>query len=154
MTEKPLTIEKALQIAVKEEIKAYNLYNNASKNVTSPGTKVMLLELAEQELNHRNILESIQQEKTYQLLAVNIPQQSSGISDFLISSEITENATIQEVMIFAMKEEEKAFNFYNELKDFSAGTELEDLFGRLAAEEKVHKIRLEDEYEKHILKDN
>ena len=72
----------------------------------------------------------------------------------MASEEIDANATTQEVMIFAMKEEEKAFNFYSTLKDQFLGTELENLFSGLAAEERGHKIKLEDEYEEHFMQWN
>jgi len=154
MEEQSMTIKDALNIAIKEEIKAYNLYMSTSNNVTGAGTKAMLLELAEQELGHRKLLENVIQEEKYVSLGDNIPQQSPGIADFLVASELKENATPQDVMIFAMKAEGKAYNFYTDLKTHFAGTELEGVFTRLAAEEKGHKIKLENEYEEHILKEN
>lgn len=154
MIKKSITLSQVLKIAVKEEIKAYNLYNNTSKIVKNPSTKTMLLELAREEMNHRKILENIIQKKKYESLGENIPEESMGIADFLVTSELDENATTQEVMIFAMKEEEKAYNFYTDLKNHFAGTELEKLFSKLALEEKGHKIKLEDEYEEEFLKEN
>ena len=149
-----ITVKDALKIAITEEIKAYNLYMKTSKKVSSASTKQMLLELAEQEQGHRKLLENVVKKENYQRLGDNIPKESHGITEFLVVSELKEHATPQDVMIFAMKEEEKAFNFYTDLKNHFAGTDLEELFDKLAAEERSHKIKLEEEYEEHFLKEN
>ena len=151
---KEMIIKDALQIAINEEIKAYNLYKETSDKVANASTKAMLKELAAQELGHRELLESIVNNKNYESLGQRIPQDSPGISDFLETSELHKNASPQDVMIFAMKEEEKAYNFYVDMKKHHAGSELEQVFNRLAAEEKGHKRKLELEYEDHFLREN
>jgi len=49
MPEQGLTFQDALEVAINEEIKAYNLYHNLSQKVTGSGSKTMLQELAAQE---------------------------------------------------------------------------------------------------------
>lgn len=154
MADQSLKFEDAIKVAIKEEIKAYNLYIETSKKVSGSGTKKMLEELAEMEQGHRKLLEGIIANQKSEVLGKNIPSQSPGIADFLVEAELKENSSPQDVMIFAMKAEEKAFNFYTALKNQFAGTELKNLFEKLATEEKGHKIKLENEYEKHILKEN
>jgi rubrerythrin len=150
-----LTVEQALKVAIDAEIRAYTLYTNTSKKVSGAGTKTMLQELAQQEMGHRKKLEKVVAKKDFAVLGKTILRQSRGIAEFLVvSEELDTNATTQEVMIFAMKEEEKAFNFYTSLKDQFLGTELENLFQGLAAEERGHKIKLEDEYEEHFMQWN
>ena len=154
MTGKLLTFKDAIKVAVKEEIKAYNLYMETRNKVSASGTKKMLEELAEMEKKHRKILEKVLAEQVSDVLGRKIPEQSPGIADFLIEVELKENATPQEVMIFAIKAEQKAINFYTDLKKQFAGTELESLFDRLAAEEKGHKVKLEVEYDEYVLREN
>jgi len=154
MSRKIKTVKEVLAVAIKKEIEAYSLYLSTSKKVASPGTKQMLEELAEQEKDHQKILEKVVQENKYQGLGAEIPKASLGIADFLVASALKKNATPQEVLIFAMKEEEKAMNFYSSLKAQFSGTHLETLFEKLAREEKGHKIKLEREYEDNILKEN
>jgi len=151
---KEINIKDALQIAINEEIKAYQLYKNTSEKVSDPGTKKMLLELADQEMGHRELLESIINNQKYEVLGQHIPQNSPGITEFLITSELHKHASPQDAMVFAMKEEEKAFRFYSDLKKHYVGTELEKIFTRLAAEEQGHKRKLEIEYEEHFLQGN
>ena len=151
---KSMIVKQVLEIAIEKEIKAYDFYFNTSKKIESPSVKAMLLELAEKELNHRRLLKNVIHEGKYQRLGKDIPKESRGIAEFLAATELNENATAQEVMIFAIKEEEKAYNFYSNLKSHFAGTELEVLFNGLAEEEKGHKIMLEDDYEEQFLKEN
>lgn len=151
---KAITVKQALEIAINEEKKAYQLYMETSEKLTNLGSKQMLSELAQQELGHQKTLEKIITAEKYELLGKNIDQNRLGISEFLDSSELHAHANPQEVLIFAIKEEEKAINFYVEMKADFSGTELEKVFERLAAEERLHKQRLEMEYEDNILKEN
>ncbi|MBN2090830.1 ferritin family protein [candidate division KSB1 bacterium] len=154
MNKSAITIEDALNIAIQEEVKAYNLYIDTIEKVTNTGTKTMLNELAEQELGHQKQLIGIIKNKKYENLGENVPADMPGITNFLLVSELQENATPQDVMIFAMMEEEKAMNFYTDLKNHFAGSELESIFKKLAAEEKGHKAKLENEYEAHFMMEN
>jgi len=151
MTAKPTTVKEAIELAIKEEQKAYDLYKNTSEIVNHSGTKLLLLEMAEQELEHRRLLETVIQSEKFDSLGENIPQQSPGITQFLVESELKANASPQEVMIFAIKAEEKAHNFYKDLENHFVGSALETLFRKLAAEERGHKAKLENEYEAHFL---
>ena len=149
-----MTIKDALQIAIDAEIKAYNLYIDTREKITNAGTKAMLKELADMELGHRRLLENIVKKEQYTKLGENVPKESRGIADFLVAAELQQNATPQDAIIFAMKEEEKAFNFYDDMRNQFAGTELEKVFNKLASEELGHKRRLEAEYEAHIMWEN
>ena len=154
MAETSLTFTEALEVAIHEEVKAFNMYSNLSKKVNSAATKVMLDELAQQEMGHRKLLEKIVQSGKYNQLGQNVPAESQGIAEFLVATDINEAASPQEVIIFAIKAEIKAFNFYNDFVKHFSGTELEDLFSRLASEEQQHKIKLENEYETYFMRDN
>lgn len=154
MSQQPKTIREAIKLAIIEEMNAYDLYKKTSEKVKSKGTKNMLSELAEQEKAHQAFLEQIVDEDDAGLLGEGIPEESLGIANFLVASNLKENATPKDVLVFAIKEEEKALKFYTDLKNFYAGTELEKLFNRLAAEERGHKIQLEKEYEDNVLQEN
>ena len=149
-----LTVEEALKYAIQEEIKAYNLYTNTSKRVKIDSTRLMLTELAKEEDSHRKLLEKVIIDGDYEMLGKKIPEKGRGISDFIVASNLSENATPQEVLIFAMKEEDKAFKLYSYLKNIHKETNAEKLFEKLAEEEKRHKIRFEEEYEKYFSVDN
>lgn len=152
--EKSLTIKEALQVAIEAEIRACNLYMTTSEKVAAVGTKAMLAALAEEELAHKKLLEDVVENQNYDRLSHQVPKESHGIADFLVVTNLQPNATPQDVLIFAMNEEQKAFKFYSDLAGYFTGTELEKLFSGFAAEEQQHKIRLENEYEAHYMKEN
>lgn len=149
-----LKVQDVLKVAIEAEIKAYQLYTELSEKMKNPAAKIMLKELAAQEEGHRKALENVVKTENVDVLGKAIPVESRGIQEFLITADLDEKASIQEVMIFAMNEEQKAYDFYMGLKEQFPGTELEDLFDRLAAEERGHKIKLEDEYEAHFMTEN
>jgi rubrerythrin len=149
-----LTIHDALDMAIKEEIKAYALYSNLSKKVENPGTKSMLTELADQEKGHQKLLEGITGDEVQNRLGQNIPSESSDITNFMVGTILKEDATPREAIVYAIKAEQKAFDFYTALGDNLTDPSLKELFAKLASEEKGHKIKLEDEYEEHFMKDN
>ncbi len=151
---KEMTIKDALRVAINEEVKAYNLYKKTSEAVSNAGSRRMLTELANEEMKHRKILQEIVTREDYKALGNKIDQNRVGIAEFLDQIELKGSASPQEVLIFAIKEEEKALNFYNAMKADFSGTDLEEVFGRLAIEEFGHKQKLEQEYEDHILKEN
>ncbi len=154
MSELNITLKDALAIAITEEIKAYTLYSNLSAKVKNAATRTMLQELAAQELGHRKLLENVVAGQKYEILGKNISDTQKGIVDFLVVSDLKDNASPQEVMIFAIKAEEKAYNFYTDFKNYFGTTELGQLFAKLAVEEQGHKSLLETEYEEHFMRDN
>jgi len=149
-----LTIHDALDMAIKEEINAYTLYSNLSKRVKTQGTKNMLIELAEQEKGHKRLLEGIVQGETQNQLGGKIDSESGGIANFMIETKLKNDATPQEVMVYAIKAEQKAIDFYTDLGNDVSDPSLQDIFIKLASEEKGHRTKLEDEYEEHFMKDN
>lgn len=150
-----LTIKDALHIAISEEIKAYNTYKKISEQVANASAKSLLLELAAQEKGHQDFLEALIKQDNLSQLGESIPQQSLGIADFLAPAKpLDTNASVQEVMVFAMGEEEKAAAFYTDMQHQFGGTDVEQVFKRLAEEERGHKIKLEEEYENAFYREN
>jgi len=149
-----LTIHDALNMAIKEEIKAHTLYFNLSKRVESQGTRNMLIELAEQEKGHRQLLEGVVQNEAQNQLGQKIDSETGGIVNFMTETKLQKDATPQEVMVYAIKAEQKAIDFYTDLGNDVSEPSLQDIFMKLASEEKGHRTKLEDEYEEHFMKDN
>ena len=137
-----------MKIAIKEEIKAHDMYIKLAKRVTNPETRIILLKLARQELEHWSLLEESLQKKDYQPIGESVVDKEGFLLlDVSNPIKITKNTNPREVILYAIREEENAANFYNKLADYMT-TELESIFRRLATEEKAHKRTLEMEYER------
>ncbi len=76
------------------------------------------------------------------------------LADYLVESKPTANMTYQDILIIAMKKEEKANLFYTRLANESTESENKKIFQSLAAEEAKHKFQFETIYDEEILKEN
>jgi len=145
-------IEDIIKFAMGEEIKAAELYEKYAKIVKEPGAQRMLDDMALMERGHEQKLRKF--EKTGADTLAKIGEVADlQISDFLVEKELTEDSSIQDVFIFAMKAEQKAFELYTRLAELEVSTDTVRLFRELAEEERKHKLDLESEYEKEYMRD-
>jgi len=146
------SLDEVLKIAAAKEEEAARFYTEASGQAENPGAKALLLELADEEQKHKvrletldvSGLESVSQEKV----------ESLRIAEFLVEKPIRSDSTFQNVMIFAMKREERAERFFCDLAATMPEGDLKQLFTALHHEETKHKARLEELYDDVIYKEN
>lgn len=144
--------EEIIKFAIGEEIKAAELYEKYAPVVKEPGAQRMLEEMALMERGHEQKLRNFEGTGKDTLSKIG-EVQDLQISDFLVEKELTGESSIQDVFIFAMKAEQKAFELYTKLAELEVGTDTVKLFRELAEEERKHKLDLESEYEKEYMRD-
>ena len=149
--EKDLFVE-IIQFAIDGEQEAVDAYTTASEMVTAANVKEMLLGLARQEQMHKKKLESIDRERVADTAIVNVPD--LRIADFMDDVTVTADMGYQDILMVAMKREEKAHNLYTTLASNTDDAELKKVFELLAQEEAGHKLALEKEYDEHVLTEN
>lgn len=149
------TVEMALNRALSIEKQSYNLYIWAKDRVLNIGIKEMLNELAQEELNHKEkISNALKHRERIAEIGSNIEEvEDLGIIDGLTDAELSENATYQEILIYAGKREKETHDYYLELSEKFSENEINKLFLNLAQEELKHKNRIEREYDKYVLKE-
>ena len=76
------------------------------------------------------------------------------LGKYLVSETISDISTPQDIMIIAIKREDKAIAFYSSQLPVVSGTDLQSVFEHLLTWEQEHKERLEAEYDRVVLKDN
>ncbi len=145
--------EDAIRFAIEQEIKAAELYEKYAGIVTGVGTKKMLEDMADMERGHEAKLKAFK-ETNYDTLARIGDIPDLHVSDYLVEKDLNENSSIQDVFIFTMKAEQKAYELYSKLAAIELDLEKTHLFEELAEEEKQHKYSLEKEYESEILQEN
>jgi rubrerythrin len=116
------------------------------------GAKEMLLEFAEQEKKHQKLLE--------ELMTKGIVEGISGYkfkwipdmkrSDYVVELEYKKGMTYNELLMLAMKREEKALALYNQLLRQADGKNAKDVFKMLCQEEARHKLILETKYDDYM----
>ena len=145
-------IEEIIKFAIGEEIKAAELYEKSAKVVKETGAQRMLEEMALMERGHELKLKKFEETGGDTLARIG-DVADLQISDFLVEKELSEGSSIQDVFIFAMKAEQKAFELYTRLAGLEVTTDSVGLFMELAEEERKHKMDLESEYEKEYMRD-
>lgn len=144
--------DEIIRFAIDGEQEAVDAYTTASETVTRANVKKMLLSMARQEQMHKEKLESIDRERVAETAIVNVPD--LRIADFMDDVTITADMDYQDILVVAMKREEKAHNLYTTLASNTEDAELRKVFKLLAQEEAGHKLALEKEYDEHVLTEN
>ena len=147
-----LSIEDVLNFAIGKEQEAHDLYKGVADMVKRPGLRETFLELADMEMGHRLRLENIKAGKLggFKPGAV----QNLRISDHLVDVEPHPDMDYQEVLLFAMKAEQRAHDLYAALAEVVSEAGLYQVFIDLANEELKHKLFFETEYDEVILEGN
>jgi rubrerythrin len=146
-------VKDLIRFAIMKEEAAYNFYNRAIDIVNSQGTKAMLKELAKTEQGHIELLNNVMKENKIEEIGGGKSPIDLEIGDYLVSEEITDKSTSQDVMINAIKREKEAYEFYSKCELLFKGSKMESIFSRLKIEELKHKERLEKEYESVVYKE-
>jgi rubrerythrin len=145
------TIEDILEFALEKEDASFRLYISAARTSVSSSAKKLFEEMAAQEANHKRFIQQLDREKIARYKLRNVPDLK--ISEYLVDIPYREDMTFQEVLVYAMKCEEKAYRLYAEAETMTDDPELIKLFRMLAGEEKKHKFYLESMYDDKVLTD-
>ncbi len=143
---------EVINFAINGEKDAVKFYQELQTKVKFSAQIEMLKELEDMEKGHIVILENIRNKGFEKIETKKITD--LHISDYLVDVKPSENMNYQDILIIAMKKEEKANKLYTEMANNFPGTELEKLFKRLSAEEAEHKLKFEKIYDDEILKEN
>jgi rubrerythrin len=144
--------KEIIDFAIEKEQEAVDAYTAASAMVRRSNVKAMLLDLARQEEGHKRKLQGIEPGRLERAHIERVPD--LRIADYTDNVEISRDMDYQEVLIVAMKREEKAHNLYTALASNTSDEGLRKLFEILAQEEAHHKLALEREYDDHVLSSN
>ena len=141
-----------IKFAISREEAAIDAYEDMSEKAKMPGLRELLLDLQNEEKNHKKLLEDITPEqissfKTGEVIDLKI-------SDFLTEEPPSEDMTFQDLLILAAKKEQQAVELYTKLGEDADNEDLKKLFAFLVAQEQNHKLKLETEYEKRVLEDD
>lgn len=143
------TFEDFIEFAIKREEEAIKAYGEIAGIAKTPGLKKFLLDLQDEEKNHKKLLQDITEEKIESLEIKEVADLK--ISDYLIEEPPSADMNFQDLLILAAKKEQKAVDLYSDLERKVTEKELKKLFEFLIQQEKSHKLKLEEEYEKHVL---
>ncbi len=142
-------LSEILDFAFDKEKEAADFYRSISEKEQFSGKKQMLLEFAEQERNHQEILDKFKtgsigsQLDDYQFKWITDIKRSDYVEDI----QYEPGMGYSELLMLAMKREEKALKLYNQLLDNAQSDEAVKVFKMLCQEEAKHKLSLETLYD-------
>ncbi len=146
------SFEQLISLAIDREQEAYDFYMKASENTELPSSKKLLMELARQELGHKEKLKSALGGGVCDTFTCTTMDEfkSLDLSKYLVEIPLEPSSTSQDILIVAIKREEGAYDFYKALSELTTTPEHRTVFETLAKEERGHKERLESIYDEHI----
>jgi len=144
--------DDVINFAIAREEDAVDAYGSMAQKAQNPGLKELLLELEEEERNHKRLLQDISQEKIAALKPEKIIDLK--ISDYLVEEPPDSEMNFQDLLIFAAKKEQKAVELYGRMADSTDDVDLKKLFLFMVEQEKAHKFKLEVKYEEHVLEED
>ena len=146
------SLDEIIDFAIEKEQEAAEFYLSVSEQETFSGTKEMFTDFAAEEKKHENLLMDFKTSgisdgmKEYRLKWITDIKRS----DYVVDLEYTPGMAYNEILMLAMKREEKALKLYN---DFLAQADTDDatkLFKILCQEEAKHKLALETMYDDYM----
>ncbi len=143
------SVDDILDFAISNEQNAVDLYEKLVRQYSDSTIKESLLKFADEEKNHKMILERLKKNKSYVLPLDDV--KDMHIADFVAERKSTEITTYADALGFAMRSEKAAYLLYKTLADKALNEEMAKIFLGLAQEEAKHRLKFELEYDEQIL---
>lgn len=156
MSNQDTAIEQILRQAIRFEESAYAFYTSAVEMVERPHIREVLLDMANQEVKHKERLQALLDGDTERIIAVRKRGQIQDLklAEYLVPRELDAGAGLQDVLIVAMHREKSSHEFYTALASISSDNAAQSLFDFLAQEELAHKNRIETLYDEIVYQEN
>ena len=148
------SIQDILDFAISKEKEAADFYTEVGKEESMSGAKEMLKEFAQQERKHQTLLEEFKKKGFASGISEYKFKWITDIkrSNYVVDMEYHKGMTYNELLMLAMKREEKALALYNEMLAKADSAEGKKLFKMLCQEEAKHKLALETLYDDYMAK--
>ncbi|MCK7513396.1 MAG: ferritin family protein [Desulfobacterales bacterium] len=148
------SLEAIVDFAMEREKEAAQFYSDLAKEEIFSGSKDMFLEFAREEAKHQKLLHDFktkgftQSMKDYKLKWIKDIKRS----DYVVTLEYRKGMAYNEILMLAMKREEKALKLYNDFLKQADSPEAQKVFKMLCQEEAKHKLSLETMYDDYMAK--
>ena len=143
------TFEEIINFAIDKEREAIAFYEELAGKAEDPVMKDAILSMADEERKHEKLLSNLTIKKIQ--FARQPSQPDIRLSNYLVETTFSKDMSYQELLILAMKREEKSYELYSELELRAVDEATRKVFTLLKGEELKHKARLEKEYEEHVM---
>ena len=142
----PKSYDEILQLAIDNEVEAYNFYLALANRVEDQRIRVAFEELAKEELEHKARLE-LEVMKTGKTIAVEQNPTRSERSYIISNDPSPLDMDYKDMLMLGMAKEEAAFRAYVNLAARVHDEKSREVLLELAEEEVRHKLRFQTEYD-------
>ena len=149
-------IQQILKMAIQREIDAFALYSQAAEAAADTPARLILQDLAAQEVGHRRRLEALLAGKVFRTISRAQEKKvvDLKITDYLVEEPLAADSDLQDVLIVAGKREKSSHELYAALAEVAEDEDTRKVFHFLANEEAAHKNQVETLYEQLVLREN
>jgi rubrerythrin len=140
--------EDIIDFAIEKEREAVSFYEEAAEAQTAVDSKKMFNEFADEERKHVSMLQNIGEADVSGYDFEWIPDIKR--SNFLVDIPYEKNMPYKDMLLLAIKREEKALALYNEMLKTAEKPEFKNVFKMLCQEEANHKLKLETIYDDYM----
>ena len=147
-------LEAIVDFAIEKEQEAAEFYSNISQQESFSGSSKMFEEFAAEERKHQKMLEEFKTKGVTQAMHDYQLKWITDIrrSDYVVDLEYQPGMPYNEILMLAMKREEKALKLYNDFQNQADTEDGKTLFKILCQEEAKHKLALETMYDDYMAK--
>jgi len=145
-------VKEVIDFAIEKEHEAAAFYRSAAKQESFSGSRQMLEEFAKEEDKHAKLLNDVK--------AGTVGKDVSGYkfkwipdmkrSDYVDDVAYKPGMGYRDLLLLAIKREEKALKLYQEMRTKAEGADAKKVFNILCQEEANHKLKLETMYDDHM----
>ena len=146
------SVADIIAFAIEREKEAAAGYGRMAGLARTSGLREFLLFLRQEEEAHRRLLEELTAEEIAGLAPAFVPD--LRLIDYLAEEKLTDDMSLQELLIFAAQKEKRAAELYDTLARVAEASGRHRVFEFLAGQERAHKLKIEAEYEKKVLQEN
>ena len=139
-----------LEAAMLKEVASGAFYTEGQKKTDDPGARALLKELADMERGHLEMLRKLSRKNHPPSHWRRNKAAPLRLGDYLSGGESLDEAGLQDTLIFAIKQEQKAAAFYTQMKAVFTNEEARRLCQRLIDEENEHRRKLELFYDDFV----
>lgn len=142
-------LNEIIDFAIQREEEAVVFYQELQSITKFSDKKALLKDLENMERGH---IVSLKQLRKKEIEVIEIPEvENLHISDYIVPSRLTSEMSYQDILVTAIKKEEKAYELYNKLAQQADEETIKKIFSKLASEEAQHKHMFEKIYDDEIL---
>ncbi|MBN1326578.1 MAG: ferritin family protein [Candidatus Cloacimonetes bacterium] len=137
--------EKLIDIGIKREKEAHEFYRFAESKVNDKAIRSIFHQLAEEELNHKKILEKFRNNPELPA-RIKAPDVNYFLAEETDLPDLNDKMTPAQALALAMKKEQQAVQFYQKLAENSSDPDVKNICLDIASMELGHKQKLENAY--------